>query len=307
MPRLIAESGELGFARGTVVRSHDDSGYNVYAATREAILTDAEYAFHIAQNYLLQFENSGLVDVAGKRVLEIGPGTNLGTAFIFKALGATEVHVVDRFLSRFDPDYHPVVYRILKTMTKETYPLACLDIFDQCIAAGAHEAEGLHCHVTGMENMSTIASSSINITLSNVVFEHLADPAAAFQELARISAPSAIGSHQVDFRYHVDFSRPLEFLLMDEEEQKAFTSGCHYTCGNGWRPREYRELFIACGFEILSESPNMFAEDAYMDDFMARLRESPSRYRSFTREELREVSSHFLIRKTAGFTLPSWG
>lgn len=271
----------------------EDHGYN--KLNPETAKADAEYTFSVASLYLRNFLLSGITDVSGLRILELGPGTNFGTVFVFKALGASEVHVADRFLVSYDTQYHQAVYTVLKEMVKEAYPQAALDIFDQCIVAKDHVAEGLFCYMTGMEDLSSIKTSSIDIIVSNAVFEHLADPPAAFRELSRVSAPGALGSHQVDFRYHNDFSRPLEFLLMPDDELHAFTSARDYICGNGWRPREYHELFKECGFEVIRESPDIFAEDLYMDVFMPRLHKSSSRFRSFSREELREISSHFMV------------
>jgi SAM-dependent methyltransferase len=272
--------------------------YYTHNPSPQMVEADAAYTFSVAVNYLNYLDEMGVRSLTGARVLEIGPGANFGTVFILKALGAAELHVADRFLSHFDSEYHPAVYRILKDMTKEAYPQANLDIFDQCIAARAHTVEGLHCHACGLENLGAIATSSIDIVLSVAALEHLSDPPAAFRNLARVSAPGAIHSHHVDFRQHPTGSpNPLGFLLLPDEELTAFTTANHFGCGNGWRPREYLELFRLCGFDVLRESPTLFAEDDYMDAFMPKLLGSSSRFRSFSKQELRVIGSHFMVKK----------
>src|SRR5689334_2614698 len=70
---------------------------------------DAERALeaidHTFDGYL---RHSGLTaaDLAGKRVLELGPGDNIGVALRFAAAGATFVSTIDKFVPFQDSEYH---------------------------------------------------------------------------------------------------------------------------------------------------------------------------------------------------------
>ena len=63
------------------------------------------------------------------------------------------------------------------------------------------------------------------------------------------------------------------------------------------RHLELRALYEAVGFEVLRFDANWLAEDAYLDDFVPRLRAAPSRYRDTARETLRVISGRLFLRK----------
>jgi SAM-dependent methyltransferase len=71
----------------------------------------------------------------------------------------------------------------------------------------------LHCPA---EHLAEATTERFDVTLSNAVLEHVFDPLRAAVNLHRVTAPGGIGFHQVDFRDHRDFTRPLEYLLLDE-------------------------------------------------------------------------------------------
>ena len=94
----------------------------------------------------------------------------------------------------------------------------------------------------------------------------------ALRSLAGISARESVGLHQVDFRDHRDFSRPLEYLLLDEFSFHELLQGCHAECGNRVRPDAMEAMFREAGFRSSVFHPNMWAEQAYLSEFLPRLR-----------------------------------
>jgi hypothetical protein len=132
----------------------------------------------------------------------------------------------------------------------------------------------------------------------NAVLEHLFDIESAFHHLYRITKPGGIGIHQVDFRDHLDYARPLEHLLLDDEEFSQVVSSKHGERGNRYRPQEMRQLFETGGFEVKVFQPNIFATDGYLRDFLGGLRQAAtSRYRDYPAEDLRVLSGLFYVVK----------
>lgn len=123
------------------------------------------------------------------------------------------------------------------------FDLARLELGD----ADAIDRRRLAFHQRPIED-SGLETSSVDLVVSNSVFEHLPDVDAVLAELARITRSGGHGVHgidTVDHRWYGDPSlHPYEFLTIDSNER--IVHGC-----NRLRLFEYRPLFERHGFEIL--------------------------------------------------------
>lgn len=130
---------------------------------------------------------------------------------------------------------------------------------------------------------------SVDLVVSNSVFEHLPDVDAVLAELARITRPGGHGVHgidTVDHRWYGDPSlHPYEFLTIDSNER--IVHGC-----NRLRLFEYRPLFERHGFEILDHRVAQKLE--IPAEFRARMREP---WRSQPDEWLEHSWAHVLVRR----------
>src|SRR5262249_7098561 len=143
-----------------------------------------------------------------------------------------------------------------------------------------------------------LPDNSVDCVFSNAVVEHLYDLHASFRQLHRITRPGGFGLHQVDFRDHRNFDRPLEYLLMEEAEFQALFARCHGECGNRYRPDEAADPIRAAGFEVLDFQGNCFSRPEYLEDFLPRLRAAKrSRYRRLEARDLHVISGFFQLRK----------
>ncbi|RME59167.1 class I SAM-dependent methyltransferase [Candidatus Parcubacteria bacterium] len=261
----------------------------------ESIKNDIEYAVRTAQNLIRQLPN-GRQDLVGKTILEIGPGINFGSALLWACLGA-RVMVADRFLAPWHDEYHSRFYTSLRNWISQNMPYADLSPLDSVLSDGYTE-ESISRYPTPVERLAGIPDECVDIVFSNAVLEHIADPEAAFRQMYRVSKPGALGIHQVDFRDHRDMEKPLEFLLMSDEEFALEFERRHGECGNRYRPWEYKRLFEAVGFDVVSFEPNIYAADDYLDQFIPRLRSTEvSKYKNVEKAMLREVSGLYILRR----------
>lgn len=263
-------------------------------ASNEAIARDVEYAMKIGGEYadllLLHFEN--LNDL---RTLELGPGHNFGASFLLACLGA-EACVADRFPAPWQSDYHPAFYRLLGERIISRWPWAP---FRQLAFIGSEQQVGNMVKVVpaAAEALSGIASGTVDAVLSNAVLEHLSNPPLAVRELHRVTRDGGVGLHQVDFRDHRDFSRPLEYLLLDDVEFEGMFADRNGECGRQMRHLDLDSLFRQARFNVLKFDANWLADERYLDGFIPRLRASSSRYREMSRDDLRVLSGHFTLHK----------
>jgi hypothetical protein len=91
---------------------------------------------------------------------------------------------------------------------------------------------------------------------------------------------------------------PLEFLLLADKDFEKLARKNHYESGNRWRPQEYRDLFNRTGCQIQQEWINQRADEAYLEQFIDRLRNQKNiRYKSWPEEDLALIGVFFLVKK----------
>lgn len=204
--------------------------------------------------------------LSGAQVLEIGPGVNYAVA-IGLSSSAASVTVADRWLPVWREDYHPAVYRgIANALAAEAREAEARAFYDA--------ASAKHGGVVELERPAEalgLAEASIDLVLSNAVLEHLYDADAAIAEFARITKRGGWNLHQVDYRDHRDFSRPLEYLTLTTEEFRTLAEAEDYGFGCQLRAADHAAMFARHGFRVFGIYPNAYADDAYLADVTPRL------------------------------------
>ena len=156
------------------------------------------YAFGVVMSHLARARWDTL---AGKVVLELGPGDSLATAMIASALGAERCVLADA--GRFaQADLHTYVslqeYLEARGLTvPNVRNCQTLDaILDRC------RAEYL---TDGLAGLRRILDASVDLVFSQAVLEHvrLAEFAPMQQEVRRVLRRDGLASHQVDLKDHL--------------------------------------------------------------------------------------------------------
>jgi len=154
-----------------------------------------------------------------KRILEIGPGDNLGVAIQFLLAGAKQVVCLDKFFSKRDSEQQRKIYQALSEGLNED---------ERCIADEVLDSEGelrsdsqklSSIYGTGIEEAEKIFDpESFDLIVSRAVLMYVYDPDAAFTVMHRLLKPGGYMIHKIDFRDHGMFSNhkhhPLTFLAI---------------------------------------------------------------------------------------------
>lgn len=288
-------SSKLGSALPVANQNALPSNLRSRDICEERIKEDVQYCIRIGEEYLALLNSSGMT-VKGKTILEIGPGINFGCAAILACHGASMI-VSDRYLAPWDEYYHSAFYKALMAWMKKHRPDLQLKPLKDILSLG-RDNPSILCVPQECEALSSIEANSVDGILSNAVLEHLNRPGVAFAEMFRISRPGALGIHQVDFRDHRDFSRPLEYLLLSAHDFESMFAERNGECGRQIRPAEMESLFCGAGFVVDRFDGNISADDAYLCDLIPRLRAAiHSPYRDFHGEGLKVISGRFFLRK----------
>ena len=272
--------------------------YRRQDASPDAVSRDVDYAVQVALNYAnwigsaLHDPSTGLAVASGLRILELGPGPSLGTAILLAAAGA-RVTVADRFAAQWDDDYHPKVMRGLAERAR-SLPGVEVTLIEDLLRANTFAPHVVTIREYAAEELQQLPKASFDVVVSNAVLEHLADVPQAFAGLAHVTARGGVGLHQVDFRDHRDFSHPLEYLTLSNEDFRAMFAERNGECGNRWRPRQMARAFDAAGLSLRVFVPNMSADPAYVEGIVPRLHPDVL---PMATDELEVISAYFVVER----------
>jgi SAM-dependent methyltransferase len=215
--------------------------------------------------------------LAGKRVLEYGPGDTLGVALVLYAYGAASVECVDRF---------PIA-----TMTEKSVRIyqAILDALDRERARQAFNTPGdprsgfspaIRYRVTPDGVSGTQGAYDLVISRSVHALVNRLDR--TFADIARALAPGGVSIHKVDLSSHgLDRYKRLDFLSWPDPIYRLMYS--RKGRPNRWRVDRYQELARGAGLTIRKLSPTGKIDRAEVELLQPKL---PARFRALDPEHL---------------------
>lgn len=257
--------------------------------------TIAELADYLQRQPQVYLDRMGWMpaEISGKTILILGPGNDLFSALILAGYGA-KIILVEKYPVAWNPNIQPELFRRLAIYARTQFAGADLGPLERFMTAQSYDIPDWQFLTCGLEEVTQVADNSVDVSLSNAVFEHLYNPQQAIEQLYRITKPQGVGHHQIDLRWHRDFSRPLEYCTLSEVDFRILAEECHYECGNRLRYTEFQNIFADAGFIVDQFSGNLFAEIDYLEDVLTR---SQPKFQQMDREALRILSGQFSIRK----------
>ena len=205
------------------LKGHDSGATHVALSLDESL----DYVSRVVRDYLTY---AGVTNsfFRGKRILEIGPGDNLGVALCFLAMGARSVTCLDRFSSDRNEQHNAEIYEALVRQ---------LDVEERerIHAAIDHDARGhvsfkrdrieYRCGIP-IEKAHRELAAPFDLIVSRAVLEHVYDLEAGWSVMVSLLSSSGQMWHKVDLRNHQFFDQlhPLYFLTVKERLWRAISS-----------------------------------------------------------------------------------
>ncbi len=251
--RAIVIAGHLLRNLQSRIRSAVGSSGASVGATHMGLDLQSSLAYirRVYDEYL-RFGGLSEADLAGKRVLEIGPGDNLGVPLLFLAAGAAHATGLDKFYSHRDAGQQVRIYEALRQQLNASQQ----GLFDRAIRLG-QEPEFIpeylrYVYGVGIEEADQrLAGEQFDLVLSRVALQDVVLFEETFQVMDRLLSPGGMMVHKIDLRDYGLFPRnlhhPLTFLTVSDPIYHMMIS--HRGFPNRHRIGDYRKVLGGFGYE----------------------------------------------------------
>ena len=182
-------------------------------------------------------------DLAGKTVLELGPGDSVGTALLAASYGAKAYLIDAGDFAVKDVGFYQTLADDLKTRGLNTPDISHTSNLNEILEACRA------CYLTnGVRSFTSIETGTIDIIFSQAVLEHVRkhEFLETMSECRRVLSDNGVASHRVDLKDHLGGG--LNNLRFRDNlwESDFFTKSGFYT--NRIRYTEMLSLFKEAGF-----------------------------------------------------------
>lgn len=210
------------------------------------------------------------VALDGLRVLELGPGPDLGAGLILLARGAAHYTAADAhdLATRADARFYD---RLLGALTKEVGSGAQAELAGQLALWREGRPDRLDFAWRPDFDLTRLDRSDFDLVLSQAAFEHFDDPAQTFRQLARIVRPGARLVVQVDLKTHTPGLRDLDPLSIYRIPPWLYRRTRYPGVPNRVRPAAYAHALEVAGWQDVRVEALEVASERYLARTRARL------------------------------------
>ncbi len=291
--RAVATNQLARFAPAAYVRLTGQTGRG--SAAEESFGDIAQYFRESADAY---FEKLGIAPsqtaafLAGKALLEYGPGDLPGVAALMVARGAEKVYCVDRFpLVNLSDKNARVLGQLIDGSqgVERDRLLACL--LDKNDPGAGFDPRCIEVLVrpSGLSGLR----SAVDLVFSRAVLEHVNDLDATFADMTAAMRAGATAIHLVDLRSHgLHKSNPLDSL-----EWSPSLWGLMYSAKgvpNRWRIDKYRSVLKRLPVEVQALEATRLAASEHVALVRPRLADM---FRGISDDDLRWLGFWLVFRK----------
>lgn len=236
--------------------------------------------------------------LAGRNVLEYGPGDVLGVALLLYARGAARVTCVDRFpLERISATNAAVYRRLIELLDGPARERACRAFREPGRPESGFVADAV-CYSVTKDGLAA-QPGAFDLVLSRAVLEHVNRLESTIDDIAAALRPGGISIHCVDLRSHgLDRRQVLDFLTWSDWAYALMYS--HKGFPNRWRVDKYRDCLHRSGLRLLSLTPT---ERVSPEDVRRIVDGLPGPLRGASAEDLRWLGFWFVAESAAAGAL----
>jgi SAM-dependent methyltransferase len=202
---------------------------------------------------------------AGLRVLELGPGADLGVGTALLALRASSYTAVDvnRLVERIPAEFHARLLARLEETTPGSSP-AVATALAEIERAGRGESDRLRYLCLPSFDLSVLDAGSIDLVISHAAIEHFDNPGATFRQLAGIVRPDGLLVAQVDLMAHTRWIRERDPLNLYRFGDSFYRLASFRGAPNRVRPAAYERMMREAGWSPADAIPDLVLPPEYV-------------------------------------------
>jgi SAM-dependent methyltransferase len=260
-----------------------------------------------------QYALKGYPSLKDLTIVEIGPGSAMITGALYVSAGAKRYYGVDIYEHPRLTDALP--YRVAFGLAYIDPDYLARDPREFILKEEGGKFVFNPDRITFLNRQSYdtgLPAASVDYVFSMATIEHIDELEKSILEWKRVLKPGGISAHVAVLVDHRDFTKPYEYLKLDQAAWRAqfVGPGAKYPANeyvNPWRPIDFKRAFQKEGFEILEYSteprqpyfkeqarvlfPNRTMSDADWAQIIPSVREGR------TREEVSELFITIVVRK----------
>lgn len=241
----------------------------------------AEYDVSVVERWMRGLERytGGTTSIAGKSILEVGPGSDLGVGLCLLAKGAGRYVAVDKYgLAMHAP---AAFYDHLLAQLQRREPLCSVGELRAALEATSGEvpptAPLSYLVRSDFDIAAALPEQSVDIVFSNAAFEHIEDVESTIGDISRAVRPGGVLIAEVDLRTHSRWIREKDPNNIYRYSDRLYNLFRYAGRPNRVRPVSYRRYLTARGWSAIEIAPastlsppllprNAFLADRFRDE-----------------------------------------
>lgn len=208
------------------------------------------------------------LDLAGLRVLELGPGADLGVGLLLLQQGAARYDAIDAHnLAATAPRaFYDRLFARLQEVGRSGAGLGtdCAELGTQLDRALRGEGNRLHYVWRPDFDLAVFGERTIDLVVSQAAFEHFDDVATVVRTLSRVAKPGGLLVAEIDLQTHTRWIRERDPLNIYRYGDGVYNTFRFRGSPNRTRPREYAAYLAENGWERVVIVPDLVADEAYV-------------------------------------------
>jgi SAM-dependent methyltransferase len=219
----------------------------------EEIKKAAQYDHEVVERWEAALKERGFGDspFLDQRILELGPGADLGVGLLLAAKGAKSYVAFDKnpLADRAPRALHKAIVESIE------YPEARKRAADALKAYEAKKPTTVIFKQDSSFSFSWIPDASVDLIVSNAAFEHFDNVPRVLREVARVLAPGGVLCAHVDLQTHTRVLRDRDPLNLYRYPAWVLRLAKFSGIPNRVRPHVYEEVLSKLGFSPVSIIP----------------------------------------------------
>lgn len=233
-----------------------------------------DYDVNVIKHWLHQLNlyTGEPVNIKGKNILELGPGSDFGIGLLILAMGARQYNALDvnNLVENVPPEFYETLFGVISCNTtlfetKEEVLRRQLEKTKQ----GNNERLNYVCK--NDFDVRIFGKESIDIVFSQAAIEHFDDIGRTFSQLSEVVRPGGFLVAEIDLGTHTRWLRDVDPLNIYRYPGWLYKGLMFRGVPNRVRPDEYRYALESSGWTNIRISPLVVLSDSYYDGIWRHL------------------------------------